>query len=324
MSRINDVEFITTATEKEALILENNLIKRHHPRYNVNLRDDKTYYHLSLDPAEKFPRLQLVRRRQNNTVQYFGPYPSSAAAKETLKFVQQIFPLRSCRNRDFQLRPRPCLEYQIGRCLAPCKGLIGEEDYRKLVENSVSFLQGRRKSLIVNLKAQMQEASQNLNYEEAARLRDRIGAVEQTLEKQNVDWAQIQDIDVLGIYASKDYFQVCILFIRSGKLLGSKSFTPLKIKADITEVISSTLAQYYDGEINLPEEIIIPCHLPDEAVIAEWLAEKKGKKVVLSVPSRGAKEKLLDMACSNAENLWETGKKKEEQKSAALHVLQEK
>ena len=324
MSRINDIEFITTATEKEALILENNLIKRHHPRYNVNLRDDKTYYHLSLDPAEKFPRLQLVRRRQNNAVLYFGPYPSSAAAKETLKFVQQIFPLRSCRDHDFQLRPRPCLEHQIGRCLAPCKGLIGEEDYRKLVENSVSFLQGRRKSLIVNLKAQMQEASQNLNYEEAARLRDRIGAVERTLEKQNVDWAQSQDIDVLGIYASKDYFQVCILFIRGGKLLGSKSFTPLKIKANITEIISSCLTQYYDGDANIPDEIIIPCHLPDEAVIAEWLAEKKGKKVALTVPLRGAKKDLFEMARANAESRWETGQKKEEQKSAALHILQEK
>jgi len=324
MSRINDIEFITTATEKEALILENNLIKRHHPRYNINLRDDKTYYHLSLDPAEKFPRLQLVRRRQNNAVLYFGPYPSSAAAKETLKFVQQIFPLRSCRNRDFQLRPRPCLEHQIGRCLAPCKDLIGEEDYRKLVENSVSFLQGRRKSLVVNLKAQMQEASQNLNYEEAARLRDRIGAVERTLEKQNVDWAQSQDIDVLGIYASKDYFQVCILFIRGGKLLGSKSFTPLKIKANITEIISSCLTQYYDGDANIPDEIIIPCHLPDEAVIAEWLAEKKGKKVALTVPLRGAKKDLFEMARANAESLWETGQKKEEQKSAALHILQEK
>ena len=324
MSRVHDIEFITTATEKEALILENNLIKRHHPRYNVNLRDDKTYYHLSLDPTEKFPRLQLVRRRQNNAALYFGPYPSSVAAKETLKFVQQIFPLRSCRNRDFQLRPRPCLEHQIGRCLAPCKGLIGEEDYRKLVENSVSFLQGRRKSLIANLKVQMQEASQKLNYEEAARLRDRIGAVEQTLEKQNVDSAESHDIDVLGVYESKDYFQVCILFVRGGKLLGSKSFTPLKIKADITEVISSSLTQYYDGGANLPEEVIIPCHLPDEDVIAEWLTDKKGKKVALTVPIRGAKKNLLDMACTNARSLWETGQKKEEQKSAALHILQEK
>ena len=126
MSRVKDIEFLTTATAKEALILENNLIKQHRPRYNVILRDDKTYYHLTIDPAEKFPRLQLVRKRLNNAALYFGPYPSGLSAKETLRFVQQVFPLRSCRNRDFKLRPRPCLEHQMGRCLAPCKGLIDE------------------------------------------------------------------------------------------------------------------------------------------------------------------------------------------------------
>ena len=142
-----------------------------------------------LDPTEKFPRLQLVRKRLNNAALYFGPYPSGLAAKETLRFVQQIFPLRTCRNRDFQLRPRPCLEYQIGKCLAPCKGLIDEDAYRKTgTECRSLFLQGRRRELISELKKQMNEASQELNYEEAARLRDRIAALEHALEKQNVDW----------------------------------------------------------------------------------------------------------------------------------------
>ena len=232
MARVNDIEFITTSTEKEALILENNLIKRHRPRYNVILRDDKTYYHLSLDPTEKFPRLQLVRKRLNNAALYFGPYPSGLAAKETLRFVQQVFPLRSCRNRDFKLRPRPCLEYQMGRCPAPCKGLIDEESYRKLVENAVSFLQGRRRELISGIKTQMEEAAQDLNFEEAARLRDRIGALEHALEKQNVDWGGTKDQDVLGVYAHDDIYQICILFVRGGKLLGSKSFAPVKMKID--------------------------------------------------------------------------------------------
>ena len=147
MLRMNDIEFITTATEKEALILENNLIKSHHPRYNVILRDDKTYYHLSLDPTEKFPRLQLVRKRLNNATLYFGPYPSGLAAKETLRFVLSVFPLRSCRNSHFQLRTRPCLEYQIGHCLAPCKSLIEEEDYRKLVKK-LRFLFARAPKII--------------------------------------------------------------------------------------------------------------------------------------------------------------------------------
>ena len=324
MARVNDIEFITTSTEKEALILENNLIKRHRPRYNVNLRDDKTYYHLSLDTTEKFPRLQLVRKRVNNAALYFGPYPSGLAAKETLRFVQQVFPLRSCRNRDFKLRPRPCLEHQIGRCSAPCKGLIDEDSYRKLVENVVSFLQGRRRELISGIKAQMEEAAQDLNFEEAARLRDRIGALEHALERQNVDWGGTKDQDVLGVYAHDNNYQLCILFVRGGKLLGSKSFVPVKMKIDLAEIVSSCLTQYYDGGVNIPDEIIIPCPLPDESVIIEWLTDKKQKKVILTVPSRGTKNALLDMAVANAQSLWESGKKKEEQKTAGMKILQEK
>ena len=324
MSRVSDIEFITTVTGKEALILENNIIKKHRPRYNVILRDDKTYYHLTIDPAERFPRLQLVRKRVNNAALYFGPYPSGLAAKETLRFVQQVFPLRSCRNRDLQLRSRPCLEYQIGRCFAPCKGLIDEEPYRKLVENSVSFLQGRRRSLITEIKAQMEEAARNLNYEEAARLRDRIAALEHALEKQNVDLGGTKDQDVLGVYTHDDSYQLCILFVRGGKLLGSKSFAPMKMKMELAEIISSCLTQYYDDGAQISSEIIIPCHLPDEALITEWLTDKKEKKVTLTIPSRGTKNALLDMAVANARSLWESGQKKEEQKAAGMKILQEK
>ncbi len=324
MSRVKDIDYITTATEKEALILENNLIKQHRPRYNVILRDDKTYYHLSIDPGEIYPRLQLARKRLNNAALYFGPYPSGLAAKETMRFVQHVFPLRSCRNRDFKLRGRPCLEHQMGRCFAPCKGLIDEASYRKLVENTVSFLQGRRRSLVTEIKAQMEEAAQNLNFEEAALLRDRIGALEHALEKQNVDWAGTKDQDVLGVYVHEDVYQLCILFVRAGKLLGSKSFVPVKMKMELTEVISSSLTQYYDGGAQIPDEIIVPCSLPDETVIAEWLTDKKEKKVVLTVPARGTKNALLDMAVDNARNLWESGQKKEEKKTEALKILQGK
>jgi excinuclease ABC subunit C len=322
MSRVSDIDFITTSTEKEALILENNLLKKHRPRYNVILRDDKTYYHLSLDPKEKFPRLQLVRKRLHNAALYFGPYPSGLAAKETLRFVQQVFPLRTCRNRDFQLRPRPCLEYQIGRCLAPCNGLIDEESYRNLTNGAVAFLLGRRRELVSDLKAQMAKAADNFNYEEAARQRDRIAALTHALERQNVDAGGDQDQDVLGICADHDAYQLCILFVRGGKLLGSKSFTPVKTKADVGENISSALQQYYDGS-NLPEEIILPCNLPDENIIAEWLSDKKGKKMLLTVPQRGAKKALLDMACANARELLVSEQKKEKQKAAVLQILQE-
>ncbi len=324
MVRVYDIEFINTATPKEALILENNLIKRHHPRYNVTLRDDKTYYHLSLDPTEKYPRLQLVRKRLNNAALYFGPYPSGLAAKETLRFAQEIFPLRTCRNRDFQLRSRPCLEYQIGKCPAPCKGLIDKEAYGKLVKGVIAFLQGRRRELIADLKKQMVEASESLCYEEAARLRDRIAALEHALEKQNVDWGADKDQDVVGLYEQDNHFQLCILFVRGGKLLGSKSFVEVKTKTDAAEVISSCLTQYYDGEVMIPDEIIIPCRLPDEEVIIEWLTEKRNKKVILTLPAIGIKYSLLEMANENARNVWEAAHRKEEQKVSSLQILQEK
>lgn len=323
MARVNDIAFITTVTEKEALILENNLIKQHRPRYNVILRDDKTYYHLSLNPADPYPRLQLVRRRTNNAALYFGPYPSGLAARETLRFAQQIFPLRTCRDRDFRLRARPCLEYQIGRCFAPCTGLIDEAAYRKLVENVVSFLQGRRRELVADLKKQMEQAAENLNFEEAARLRDRIGALTHALEKQNVDWGGTEDIDVLGVYREHDVYQLCLLFVRGGKLIGSKSFTPLKTREDEGETVSSAIRQYYDAS-NAIGEILLPCRLPDEAVIAEWLADLCGRKTQLTVPQRGPKKALLDMAAANARELLAASRKKEDEKEAALAVLQEK
>ncbi|HQN68186.1 MAG TPA: excinuclease ABC subunit UvrC, partial [Smithellaceae bacterium] len=323
MARASDIAFITTATEKEALILENNLIKKHRPRYNVILRDDKTYYHLSLDPAETFPRLRLVRKRQNDAALYFGPYPSGLAAKETLRFIQRIFPLRTCRDRDFQLRARPCLEYQIGRCLAPCKNRIDEAAYRTLVENAVSFLRGRRRELISDLKKQMEQAAQELNFEEAARLRNRIGALSHALEQQHVDGGSETDKDVLGVFSDSETHRICILFVRAGKLTGSKSFTPVKTKADREEILSSALRQHYD-EAGLPEEILLPYSLPDEAVLLEWLAEKQQKRVRITVPRRGAKKALVDLACANARELQASDRRKEEQKEAALLFLQEK
>ncbi len=323
MARVQSIEFITTDTEKEALILENNLIKKHRPRYNVILRDDKTYYHLSLNPSEAFPRLRLVRKRQNDAALYFGPYPSGLAARETLRFIQRIFPLRTCRDRDFQLRARPCLEFQIGRCLAPCKNRIDEAAYRTLVENAVSFLRGRRRELISDLKKQMSEAAQSLRYEDAARLRDRIGALEHALERQHVDAGGAADQDVLGVHSDSGTHRVCILFVREGKLLGSKSFTPVKTKADREEILSSALRQYYD-EAGLPEEILLPFSLSDEAVLLEWLAEKRQRSVRITVPQRGAKKALVDMACANARELQASDRKKDEQKTAVLQFLRER
>jgi excinuclease ABC subunit C len=324
LSRITDIEFITTDTEKEALILENNLIKQHRPRYNVIMRDDKTYYHLGLDPNEFYPRLQLVRQIKNKKARYFGPYPSGLSAKETLRFVLQVFPLRTCRDRDFKLRRRPCLEYQIGRCLAPCAQLIGEAAYKKLVDGVIAFLGGNSRKLIAELKTQMAEASRNLDYEEAARLRDRIAALDHVLEKQNVDWAAGRNQDVFGVYETEGHFQLCVLFIRDGKLLGKKSFAPVKSPTDLAEVVSAGITQYYDTATDIPPEIIVPAGLPDSAVIEEWLTDKKERKVILTVPVRGDKKNLLELAISNARSVWEQEHRKEEQKISAMQILQEK
>ncbi len=324
LSRVLDIDIITTTTPKEALILENNLIKRHRPRYNVNLRDDKTYYHLFLDLREPFPRLQLVRKRMNDGALYFGPYPSGAAAKESLRFVQRMFPLRSCRDRDFRLRLRPCLEYQIGRCPAPCQGLITEQTYRKRVEDVVRFLQGRRRELVADLKKEMHHAAENLDFEEAARLRDRLRALEHVLEKQNVDAGEAVDQDVFGLYRQDDRFQICVLMIRDGKLSGTKSFMPVRVSQASEEVMSASLVQYYDEETFIPDEIILPESPTDAEVIAEWLAEKKGKKVKLTVPAMGNKKARLDMASENARRLWETACKKDERLDEALRLLKEK
>ena len=324
LSRISDIEFITTDTEKEALILENNLIKQHRPRYNVIMRDDKTYYHLGLDPAEFYPRLQLVRQIQNKKARYFGPYPSGLSAKETLRFVLQVFPLRTCRDRDFKLRRRPCLEYQIGRCLAPCAQMIDETAYKKLVDGALAFLGGRSRPLIAELKTQMAEASQNLDYEEAALLRDRIDALDHVLEKQNVDWAAGHNQDVFGVYETDGHFQFCVLFIRDGKLLGKKSFAPVKSQTDQTEVVSAGIKQYYDSGADIPPEIIVPVSLPDSAVIEEWLTDKKERKVSLTLPLKGDKKNLLELAVSNARSVWEQEHRKEEQKISALKILREK
>ena len=308
VSRIHDVEFIITETEKEALILENNLIKEHRPRYNVNFRDDKAYFNIRINLNDPFPRFQLVRRPQKDGARYFGPYPSSASAKETLHFLQQIFPLRTCRDRELKSRERACLEYQMKRCLAPCLGLIDGEAYRRLAKDGVAFLEGRENKLIADLRSRMNSAVEHLNFEEAAILRDRIAAIEGTLEKQRIVSMSFKDQDVFGLYREGDLTQICVLYIRKGKLIGKKTFPLFKIRAGIKtlEILSSLLKQYYDGEVFIPGEIIVLDDIEDMAVMEEWLTEKRGKIVSIVVPKRGQGMDLLRVARRNAENIFKT------------------
>jgi len=324
VGRLADVEFIVTATEKEALLLENTLIKEHRPRYNVDFRDDKAYFHIRLDPAEPFPRYQLVRRPRKDGARYFGPFPSSASARETLAFLHSLFPLRTCRDTEFRGRRRPCLEYQLRRCSAPCTGLIAPGPYAVLVADSLAFLEGRERILLADLRRRMEKAAEALRYEEAALLRDRIGAVLRVLEKQHVLSMTFRDRDVFGIHGEGNLTLACVLFVRKGKVTGQRLFPPVRLAFAREEILSALLKRYYDEEAHIPPEILLPHDIPDRDVIAEWLGERSGRRVALSVPRRGQPRRLVEMAVRNAQNAFQTARAPGADPRRALELAAEK
>lgn len=324
VSRVRDLDFVVTNTEKEAFLLENTLIKEHRPRYNVIFRDDKTYFSLRLDMRQDFPAFQLVRKTRKDGARYFGPYPSGLAAKETLKYLHQLFPLRTCKDREFKTRRRPCIEYEIRNCVGPCVGLVGREDYRKFIDDAVLFLEGRETKLLDLLKARMAEAAEHLEFEEAARLRDQVAAIETTVEKQRMVSADFRDQDVFGLHREDDQVQVCILRIREGKTLGMKKFPPVRTSAADAEVLSSLLRQYYDKEMFIPAEVVIPADIEDGKVLAEWLSEKRGKRVDLLVPRRGPRKDLVGIARQNAEDSFKAERAVRMDEEAAMVLLRDK
>jgi len=319
--KIFDLDFIVTETEKEALILENNLIKEYRPRYNVYFRDDKDYLSLRIDLKDPFPRFELVRRPKKDGATYFGPFASSTAMRETLQFVHQIFPLRTCKPLEFKSRRRPCIEYEIKRCLAPCCGLVKKETYRQMVDDAVSFMEGHEKSLVSDLKARMIAAAEAYRFEEAARIRDMIAAIETTIEKQKIMSMYSKNQDVLGLYREGNLTQICILFVRKGKVMGSKKLVPIRLNLESAEIISSVLKQYYQNELLIPDEILIPEEIEDLDLIEQWIAEKKGGRVVIEIPQRGSKKGLIDMARENAESVFKTDQLARENREDSLKLL---
>ena len=291
-----DIEFLVTDTEKEALILENTLIKEHKPRFNVNFRDDKTYVNLRLDPRDKYPRLTVVRRPGRDGALYFGPYASSNAVRETLRTLSRIFPLRLCTDHVFNSRTRPCLYHQIHRCSAPCvPGHVSDEEYRALVEQTALFLRGRDEELLKMLYAQMRDASEGLRFEEAGRIYRRIGAIERTVERQKVTSGQEGDQDVFGFFREADNVEIQRLTIRGGKLLGGKSdlFTgQLSPDADILE---SYINQYYAEGQDIPEEVLLPHrrelvdHREVRAVVARVGVDQPHQDGISTTPPPGTR-----------------------------------
>lgn len=321
--KIRDVEFIVTNTEKEALILENNLIKEHCPRYNVYFRDDKDYIRLRIDRRESFPRFQIVRRPRKDGAVYLGPYASSTSIRETLHLIQPLFPLRTCGDLEFRSRRRPCVEYEIGRCLAPCVGRIGREDYHRLVEDAVGFLKGGAREVVADLRRRMAGEAERYRFEEAARLRDTIAAIEATLEKQKAVSMSRRDEDVFGLFGESDRVRMCILLVRGGNMVGRKDFPSLRSGMDAAEILSSLLKQYYDADVFVPAEILIPLKIEDRAVLEEWLTEKRGGRVRVLTPEKGEKRALVGMACSNAKHLFEKEKHDRDRRRGIQETLQD-
>ncbi|WP_305044309.1 excinuclease ABC subunit UvrC [Geoalkalibacter sp.] len=322
MSRVRRIETIVTDTEKEALILENTLIKKHRPRYNINLRDDKTYLSIRLDPREDFPVLQTVRKVRRDGALYFGPYASGTAVRETLKEIYRIFPLRHYPMETCRRRGRPCLFYQIGQCSAPCHGRISREEYRQLVQGVTALLSGREGEVVGVLRERMASAAAAMRYEEAARLRDQIRAIEATVERQKVVGAGGGDEDVVGVHREGGEVEVVLLFIREGKLIGRRGY-PLEWRLEEDELLSSFLQEYYARDVLIPERILVPLPLVESAALEEWLGERRGKKVQILYPQRGEKLRLVELAARNAaESFRERGSRREARQEVLAEIQQ--
>ncbi|KAF0220863.1 MAG: excinuclease ABC subunit [Geobacteraceae bacterium] len=298
MDRVADLEFIVTDTEKEALILENTLIKKYRPRYNFSLRDDKTYFSLRMDTAEEFPRLTIVRKVPRDGARYFGPYSSASSAREVLKQLHKLFPLRRYPLEACRQRKRPCLFYQIKQCSAPCHGLISGEEYAALAEGAALFLEGKNRDLLKILKGRMTQAAATEHYEEAARFRDLIGAIEVTVERQKMV-THGGDSDVLGFYHEGSRLEIAILFIRGGNLIGSRSYS-VNWEMDDAEGVASFMNEYYNQDVFIPEEVLVPVPPAEPEAFVELLSEKRGRRVAVTHPRRGAKADLVSLAVKNA------------------------
>lgn len=303
VEHIVDLEYIVTDSEVEALILENNLIKEHAPHYNVRLKDDKTYPYIKVTVQETFPRVLMVRKRLNDGARYFGPYTDVAVVKKTLSFLRTLFPLRSCsKTIEEKGQDRPCLNYHIGRCLAPCAGLISKEKYGEMISEVLLFLEGRIDRLIPDLTEKMQEASAQLEYEKAARFRNQIQGLQILAEKQKIVAQHAEDQDYVGYARHGELACVQVFFVRGGKLIGRDHYL-LECTADEegAEILRAFLQQYYEEASYIPREVLTLIPLADPEVMEKWLENLRGTRVYLRTPQRGAKKQLLDLVTKNAQ-----------------------
>ena len=304
VEHIDHFEYIITDSELEALVLECNLIKEHRPKYNTMLKDDKTYPYIRVTVGEAYPRVLFSRQLKKDKSKYFGPYTSVNAVKDILELLRKIYKIRTC-NRNLPKdigKERPCLYYHMGQCDAPCQGSITQEEYRKNIEQVIEFLNGTYMPVVDRLEKKMQEASENLEFERAAELRDILGSVKVIANKQKITNTDQVDRDIIAFARNQDEAVVQTFFIRAGKLIGRDHYHLTGVEGETDElVMSSFLKQFYAGTPYLPKEIYLGARPEEEELIAEWLSARKGQKVLLKVPQKGEKEKLVELAKKNAQ-----------------------
>ncbi len=303
VEQIDRFEYIVTDSELEALVLENNLIKEYSPKYNTMLKDDKTYPYIKVTMGEEFPRILFSREMKKDRSRYFGPYTSAAAVKDTIDLMNKLYQLKTCNRRlprDIGLE-RPCLNYHIKQCLAPCQGYIDREAYRERVEQALDFLNGNYKPLLKDLEEKMAQASENLEFEEAIRYRDLYNSVKSVAQKQKITDSNGEDKDILALAKDETDAVVQVFFVRDGKLIGREHFYMTHVEGyDTAQILLDFVKQFYAGTPYIPRELMLQEEIADIEILEKWLSSRKGSRVYLRVPKKGAKEKLVELAAQNA------------------------
>lgn len=302
VDNIEEFEYILTDSELEALILECNLIKKHKPKYNILLKDDKHYPYIKVTMNEDYPRVIMTRRIDKDKARYFGPYSGAYAVRETIDIINKLFPVRTC-SRDLSKVPngRPCLNYYIGRCVAPCMGDVNKEDYKNMMKEICLFLSGKQDELVTELEKKMNDAAENMEYERAADLRDKIAAIKQIQEKQKVLSSAMEDEDVIAFAQSEDKTCVQVFFIRGGKLIGREHFMLTDTESvPSKEILAQFVKQFYAGTAFIPRDIILQEEIDEINIIESWLTGKRGARVHIKVPRIGEKKSMVDMVAENA------------------------
>ncbi|SET47526.1 Excinuclease ABC subunit C [Natronincola peptidivorans] len=331
VANITSFEYIVTDSELEALMLECNLIKENKPKYNILLRDDKTYPYIKINMKETYPRVMKTRRFIKDGSKYFGPYSNVAALNETLQIIHQLFPIRTCKRNipaSIARKERPCLNYHIKKCLGPCKGNIDEEQYMQMIHDISLFLNGKEQQLIKNIQEKMQKAASKMDYEKAASYRDQLAALSSIIEKQKIVSNNDMDQDVIASAIGPKESFVQVFFIRQGKIVQRQHYTLSVNEGEGVEaVLSSFVKQFYNNITFIPKEILLEKELEDAALIEDWLTKKRGNKVTVKVPQKGEKKKLIDMVKRNAvlmmEQTGEIKRRKQEEKERLMKDLQQ-